>query len=230
MNQNDISRIMELSDPDVLADNSEVQFQNVFRRHIKDNPKKELIARHKIWLSTIQHEYPMPYIPYRIGVYIRYHNQTKHDNYIELQKLQRQNDIALCPAWTLVDFYVDKGARAPRMENSKEWCRLLEDCFSGKVDLIVTQTVKSVSRNPDELLFIARALAAQKHPVGIYFISEDIFTLASYYRQDLHEKNLLPFGWDVLPKDELDGPFQRKNPEAFLPGEDLNSGIALEES
>ena len=230
MNQNDISRIMELSDPDVLADNSEVQFQNVFRRHIKDNPKKELIARHKIWLSTIQHEYPMPYIPYRIGVYIRYHNQTKHDNYIELQKLQRQDDIALCPAWTLVDFYVDKGARAPRMENSKEWCRLLEDCFSGKVDLIVTQTVKSVSRNPDELLFIARALAAQKHPVGIYFISEDIFTLASYYRQDLHEKNLLPFGWDVLPKDELDGPFQRKNPEAFLPGEDLNSGIALEES
>ena len=50
MNQNDISRIMELSDPDVLADNSEEQFQNVFRRHIKDNPKKELIARHKIWL------------------------------------------------------------------------------------------------------------------------------------------------------------------------------------
>ena len=118
MNQNDISRIMELSDPDVLADNSEEQFQNVFRRHIKDNPKKELIARHKIWLSTIQHEYPMPYIPYRIGVYIRYHNQTKHDNYIELQKLQRHEDIALCPAWTLVDFYVDNGARAPRMENS----------------------------------------------------------------------------------------------------------------
>ena len=79
MEQNDISRIMDLSDPDVLADNSEEQFQNVFRRHIKDNPKKELIARHKIWLSTIQHEYPMPYIPYRIGVYIRYHNQTKHE-------------------------------------------------------------------------------------------------------------------------------------------------------
>ena len=230
MEQNDISRIMDLSDPDVLADNSEEQFQNVFRRHIKDNPKKELIARHKIWLSTIQHEYPMPYIPYRIGVYIRYHNQTKHDDYIEIQKLQRQDDIALCPAWTLVDFYVDNGSRAPRMENSKEWCRLLEDCFSGKVDLIVTQTVKSVSRNPDEILFIARTLAAQKHPVGIYFISEDIFTLASYYRQDLHEKILLPSGWNVLPKDELDGPFQRKNPEAFLPGEDLNSGIALEES
>ena len=171
MGQNHVSLIQEISDPDVLIETPEQSYQNVFRRHIKDNPKKELIARHKIWLSTIQHEYPMPYIPYRIGVYIRYHNQTKHDNYIELQKLQRQDDIALCPAWTLVDFYVDNGSRAPRMENSKEWCRLLEDCFSGKVDLIVTQTVKSVSRNPDELLFIARTLAAQKHPVGIYFIS-----------------------------------------------------------
>ena len=226
MGQNHVSLIQEISDPDVLIETPEQSYQNVFRRHIKDNPKKELIARHKIWLSTIQHEYPMPYIPYRIGVYIRYHNQTKHDNYIELQKLQRQDDIALCPAWTLVDFYVDNGARAPRMENSKEWCRLLEDCFSGKVDLIVTQTVKSVSRNPDELLFIARTLAAQKHPVGIYFISEDIFTLASYYRQDLHEKILLPSGWNVLPKDELDGPFQRKNSEAFLPGDDINSGIS----
>ena len=226
MGQNHVSLIQEISDSDVLIETPEQSYQNVFRRHIKDNPKKELIARHKIWLSTIQHEYPMPYIPYRIGVYIRYHNQTKHDNYIELQKLQRHGDIALCPVWTLVDFYIDNGARAPRMENSKEWCRLLEDCFSGKVDLIVTQTVKSVSRNPDELLFIARTLAAQKHPVGIYFISEDIFTLASYYRQDLHEKILLPSGWNVLPKDELDGPFQRKNPEAFLPGDDINSGIS----
>ena len=230
MGQKNVSLVQNISDPDVLIENPGIQYQNVFRRHIKDNLKKEVMARHQVWLSTIQHEYPMPYIPYRIGVYIRYHNQTKHSNYLEFQKMQRQDDIALCPAWTLVDFYIDNGAKAPRMENSKEWCRLLEDCFTGKVDLIVTQTVKSVSRNPDELLFIARALAAQEHPVGIYFISEDIFTLASYYWRDLHEKNLLPSGWEVLPKDELDGPFQRKNSDAFLPGEDMNSGMSEEES
>ena len=54
--------------------------------------------------------------------------------------------------------------------------------------------------------FIARMLAAQEHPIGIYFISEDIFTLASYYQSDLRNTSLLPEGWQVLPADELDEP------------------------
>ena len=77
------------------------------------------------------------------------------------------------------------------MENSKEWCRLLDDCFSGKINLIVTQKVSSVSSDPEEITFVSRMLAAQKRPVGIYFISEDIFTLASYYQDDLRDVDLL---------------------------------------
>ena len=93
---------------------------------------------------------------------------------------------------------------APHIENSKEWCRLLEDCFLGRVNLIVTQKVSSVSSDPEEMTFLSRVLAAQKKPVGIYFISEDIYTLASYYTQDLHQENLLPEGWKILPEDEID--------------------------
>ena len=177
---------------------------NVLRRHIKDNPEKALLARHRLWMNSVQHEYPMPYMRFRIGVYIRYYNQTKYSNYIEKHKQQFIDDIAMCPMWTLVDFYIDKGMTAPRMENSKEWCRLLDDCLSGKVDLIVTQKVSSVSSDPEEITFIARVLAAQKKPVGIYFISEDIYTLASYYLQDLRRGNLLPEGWEPLPEDDLD--------------------------
>ena len=179
---------------------------NVLRRHIKSDPMRKEVARHRLWMESIQHEYPMPYVPYKIGVYIRYYNQTKHLDYIEKHKLQYRDDIALCPAWKLVDFYIDCGMTAPRMENAKSWCRLLEDCLSGKVDLIVTQKVSNVSNDPREISFIARILASQKHPVGIYFISEDIFTLASYYSKDLNDANLLPDGWDVLPEDELDEP------------------------
>lgn len=179
---------------------------NVFRRHIKEDQSRALIAEHRRWLDAQQKEYPMPLVPYRIGVYIRYYNQTRHENYLEKHTQQFIDDIALCPKWTLVDFYIDKGMTAPRMENSKEWCRLLGDCFSGKVNLIVTQKVRNVSNDPEEVSFIARTLAAQKEPVGIYFISEDIFTLASYYRPDLKDRGFLPFGWEVLPEDELDAP------------------------
>lgn len=152
---------------------------NVLRRHIKENPRKAILARHRLWLDSIPHEYPMPYTPYKIGVYIRYFNQTRHENYLEKHIQQYMDDIALCPQWTLVDFYVDKGMTAPHMEYSKEWCRLLEDCFTGKVNLIVTQKVSNVSSDWKEMTFMARMLAAQEHPVGIYFISEDMFCIYS---------------------------------------------------
>ncbi len=178
--------------------------QNIFRRHIIDDPKRKLLVKHQLWLESIQHEYPMPYVPYKIGVYIRYYNQTKYDDYLQKHIQQFTDDISLSPNWTLVDFYIDTGAKAPRMENAKEWCRLINDCFSGKVDLIVTQKLGNVSSDPDELSFLARILATQKHPVGMYFISEDIFTLASYYRDDLNDRAMIPAGIEPLPDDELD--------------------------
>lgn len=179
---------------------------NVLRRHIKEDPMKEKLAKHRLWMNSIPHEYPMPYTPYKIGVYIRYYNQTRYENYLEKHLQQYMDDIALCPQWTLVDFYVDEGQTAPHMEYSKEWCRLLEDCFTGKVNLIVTQKVSNVSSDWHEMAFVARMLAAQEHPVGIYFISEDLFTLASYYQSDLRDEGLFPAGWQMLPPDELDEP------------------------
>ena len=179
---------------------------NVLRRHIKEDPMKEKLAKHRLWMNSIPHEYPMPYTPYKIGVYIRYYNQTRYENYLEKHLQQYMDDIALCPQWTLVDFYVDQGQTAPHMEYSKEWCRLLEDCFNGKVDLIVTQKISNVSSDWHEMAFVARMLAAQEHPIGIYFISEDIFTLASYYLSDMRDEGLFPAGWQMLPPDELDEP------------------------
>lgn len=179
---------------------------NVFDLGRKESAKRKKLLKHKGWMESVQHEFPLPSVSFRIGIYIRYFNQTNHEDYLEQHKKKFASDIALCPNWTLVDFYIDYGMSAPRMENSPEWCRLLGDCFSGKVNLIVTQLVRNVSGDPDEIGLIARLLAAQKEPVGIYFISENIFTLASYYRQDLKDESFLPPDWKTLPDDELDLP------------------------
>lgn len=40
-----------------------------------------------------------------------------------------------------------------------------------------------------------RALA---NPVGIYFVSEDIFTMASCYQDTLHDWGMFPDHWSVL--------------------------------
>ena len=160
------------------------------------------LAVHRAWLQSIEHERPLPTRPYKVGVYIRFFNQTKYENYLEHHKKQFMDTIAMCPKWTLVDFYVDEGSVAPNMESAPDWCRLLEDCLAGKVDLILTQKVSSVSRKPHEVTLLSRMLAMNQPPVGIYFISEDLFTLASYYQNDMQDTYFFPDEWQESIENE----------------------------
>ena len=136
-------------------------------------------------LSNLRGERPNPRQHYKVGIYIRYFNQTKYADYLNYHVKQYQDTMALCPNWELIDFYIDEGATAPNMESAPEWCRLLQDCFRGKVNLIIT--------------LLARILAALAKPVGIYFVSEDIFTMASCYQDTLHDWGMFPDHWSVLP-------------------------------
>ncbi len=161
-------------------------------RFLFEDVSNPLLLQHKKWLSTIRRERPNAAKAFKVGIYIRFFNQTKHKNYLELHKKQFSDAIALCPKWHLIDYYVDTGPTAPYMENAPEWSRLLSDCVDGKVDLILTQKISNVSHDISEITFCSRALAAMTPPVGIYFISEDIFTLASYYQADLRDIEFLP--------------------------------------
>ena len=200
---------------DEIRENNDSNYKwNVFSQDPAEEQYRRMIRHHKTWLESIPHECPSPYTHYRIGVYIRFFNQTKYDNYLDYHKQQFADTIALCPNWELVDFYVDEGQAAPNMENTKGWIRLLEDCFSSRINLIVTQKISNVSRKPRELAFCSRILASLKEPVGIYFISEDLFTLASYYKQDLHDTDFLPSGnWKMLPDGDCDEGWGRMDEE-----------------
>lgn len=186
-----------MSDIDIYSKLSEISatpnFSLIFGQSSEHEQK---IADHKIWLQNIRRERPNVSIPYKIGIYIRYFNQTKYDNYLYYHKKQFEDTIGLCPKWSLVDFYIDEGSVAPNMESSPEWCRLLQDCMEQKVDLIITQKVSNVSKKPHEVTLLSRMLA--HYGIGIYFVSEDIFTLASYYLEDLHDDVFIPEGFEVI--------------------------------
>ena len=176
---NDLSQTPALAN----TENTDVSYTSVFVPEVMSD-KFEI---HKTWLKSIRHEHPNPAKHYRIGVYIRFFNQTKYADYLENHKKQFSDTIALCPEWELVDFYIDYGSSAPNMESSPAWCKLLDDCFAGKIDLIITQKVSNICKDMSELALCARLLAAQERPIGIYIISEDIFTLATYYQGDLRD-------------------------------------------
>ena len=163
------------------------------------------IADHKAWLGSIRRDRPNPADHYKVAVYIRYFNQTRYENYLEHHKKQFLDTINLCPNWELTGFYIDEGSVAPNMESAPEWSRLLTDAMDGKFNLILTQKVGNVSRKPYEVAFCSRILAQQKPPIGIYFISEDIFTLASYYQEDMKDTFFLPCAdWKLLEEADDD--------------------------
>lgn len=181
-----------------IADEEQLSFQ-----FGENSIRNQRIMEHKAWLARIRKERPSTTFPFRVGVYIRYFNQTRYEDYLSYHRKQFTDTVSLCPQWTLVDFYIDEGSSAPNMESAPEWSRLIQDCFDGRVNLIITQKVSNVTRSMNEITLLSRIFAAQKHPIGIYFISEDIFTLASYYQDDLKDTEFLPDpNWEILPDDE----------------------------
>ena len=195
-----------MSEVDIYQKLTEIEEAPRFSMIFGDSSdRSDKISEHRLWLQSIRKEHPLPATPYRVGVYIRYFNQTKYENYLDYHIKNYEDTLALCPKWTLVDFYIDEGATAPNMESAPEWCRLLDDCFDGKVDLIITQKVSNVSKKSQEITFVSRLLASLDKPVGIYFISEDIFTLASYYKADIQDKEFLPEEFQVLPEPNVRG-------------------------
>jgi putative DNA recombinase len=176
-----------------------------FELCLSENWDSPLVAQHKQWLKTIRHETPNPKIPFKVAVYIRYFNQTKYSDYLERNKEVFRTTLSQYPMWEFVGFYIDNGSTAPNMESAVAWSELLSDCDDGKVNLIITQKISNISKKIHEVTFCARMLAARNPPVGIYFISEDMYTLASYYRDDLREPCFFPsLDWEILPDDELD--------------------------
>ena len=70
----------------------------------ESSDRSDKISEHRLWLQNIRKEHPLPATPYRVGVYIRYFNQTKSANYLDYHIKNYEDTLALCPKWTLVDF------------------------------------------------------------------------------------------------------------------------------
>ena len=53
---------------------------------------ERMIQRHRAWLREIRRERPSTEKAYRIGVYIRFFNQTNYENYLDYHKVQFTRD------------------------------------------------------------------------------------------------------------------------------------------
>lgn len=116
----------------------------------------------------------------RVAVYARVStgdpNQTSS---YELQKNHYQDMVARHPGWHLVEIYADEGISGTSLQHRDDFIRMIADCEAGKIDLIVTKSVSRFARNVIDCIGQVRKLRALPNPVGVFFETENIFTLNS---------------------------------------------------
>lgn len=114
----------------------------------------------------------------RVAIYVRVStdsiNQTSS---FELQKNYYTDIVDRHKGWTLVDIYADEGISGTSLNHRDSFLRMIEDCKTGNIDLIVTKSVSRFARNLEDCIHYVYELRSMPHPVAIYFEVENIYTL-----------------------------------------------------
>lgn len=116
----------------------------------------------------------------RVAVYARVStDDPRQTSSYELQKNHYTDVVSNHPGWKLVDIYADEGISGTSLQHRDAFMRMISDCKAGKIDLIVTKSVSRFARNVLDCIGYVRQLAAMQPPIGIFFETENIYTLNS---------------------------------------------------
>ena len=116
----------------------------------------------------------------RVAVYARVStDDPRQTSSYELQKNHYLDVVGHHPGWNLVDIYADEGISGTSLQHRDAFIRMITDCEARKIDLIVTKSVSRFSRNVLDCIGYVRQLAAMQPPIGVFFETENIYTLNS---------------------------------------------------
>lgn len=132
--------------------------------------------------SELALSFPNGDVYVRVGVYIRTHHRSFTENAytsLDLQERYYESFLERFPGFKLVRVYSD----FPRPTGRPAFERMLNDCKRGLIDLIITKSMSRFAPNITECKEAVQMLKSLQPPVGVFFETENIFTL----------KNTAPF-------------------------------------
>ena len=119
----------------------------------------------------IDDAYSSPKFFYKAGVYCRVSSPTGAQlDSLEQQASDLTQFVSNHANWLYKDLYIDV-AGGKHTQELKQYKRLLEDCKSGKIDLVVTRTVARFGRNVEESIRNIRELNG--YGTTLCFMDED---------------------------------------------------------
>lgn len=114
----------------------------------------------------------------RVAVYARVStDDPRQTSSYELQKNHYTDMVNKRPDWDLMGIYADEGISGTSLQHRDSFIRMIKDCEEGKIDLIVTKSVSRFARNVVDCIGYVRQLKSMNPPIGIFFETENIFTL-----------------------------------------------------
>lgn len=106
----------------------------------------------------------------RFVVYVRGADSSHELLLRKYKEIIHQRHLADPKTFSFVRFYDE-------CDEGRELKRLINDCESGKVDIILTGSVINFCRKKQDTIDIARRLKELPNPVGIWFDRDGLFTL-----------------------------------------------------
>lgn len=167
----------------------------------------------------------------RVAVYARVSTKSKEQvSSIENQTKYYTEKIAKTPNWDLAEIYSDEGKSGTSKKWRPEFKRMLEDASKKKMDLIVCASVSRFARNISDLIEEVRKLRTTNpsNPVGVYFETEDLYTLDPNINERLQMQGLFA-EWESGNKSRrmILRSCNATNPNAVLWDETKKSGLQL---
>ncbi len=108
----------------------------------------------------------------KVGIYVST-NSTEQLNSLSNQISHLVRIVSTVPRWLLVDAYIDIDS-SKTGSLRKEFNRLLEDCKSNKIDIVITKNISRFGRDTVEVLNAFNQLKAIG--VRVIFEQEDLDT------------------------------------------------------
>ena len=116
---------------------------------------------------------------FRVCAYCRV--STDNDEQLSSFELQQAHYKQLAldhPNWELKRIYADEGISGTSLKNRDAFNEMIEECRRGKYDLIVTKSVSRFARNLVDCISLIRMLKGQTPPVGVFFETDNLYTLS----------------------------------------------------
>lgn len=116
----------------------------------------------------------------KVAVYARVSTQSEQQvSSIENQTKYYTDKIGEKDNWDLYKIYADEGKSGTSMKRRTEFKQMLQDASEQKFDTILCASVSRFARNVTDCIEVIKHLRTDnpKHPVGVYFETEALYTL-----------------------------------------------------